>query len=512
MIFHVFTEEHLRKDFLEKIDVDWPTEFRSKFDLEFHSIEYPRGNDERWRSLFKPCCTQRLFFPELLLNVDSLIYIDTDVLFLSNTKNLWRFFRQFNSTQLSALSPEHEDPAMGWYNRFARHPFYGSMGLNSGVMLMNLTRMRQVKMIDEILEIFDEFHSNITWGDQCLLNIYFNYHPDRLYQIDCEWNYRPDHCIYENNCQTATKNGVQILHGSRSAFHNEKYEEFKSIYRVIDQWNFDQNLHRTLVVPLKNSFKRFSTTNCGKTSDLFVKQISKEISASKFSSSKKIHLAIVIRNDWHQIDQFSILFKSFRLFQRNESKEIHFHVFVTDRLAQNYFSDQINASNRFVSFYNASIDNPMEILNKLNVDRVIFLHSNLIFVDSIEILWNYFEKFSSKQILGVFAQCHLTGFSTILLLHLENFNLNQLNIVGLNQISTENVFFLPCKFLLMAEQCRSIDESLFLPEIIDPSLFIILSQTIQRVSDDEKNFEKNSFAASIEKHFQCQTELVQSNE
>lgn len=63
-----------------------------------------------------------------MTNLDSVIYIDTDILFLTNVRNLWRFFRKFNSTQLAALTPEHEDPSMGWYNRFARHPYYGSMG------------------------------------------------------------------------------------------------------------------------------------------------------------------------------------------------------------------------------------------------------------------------------------------------------------------------------------------------------------------------------------------------
>jgi len=63
-----------------------------------------------------------------LKNIDSVIYVDTDTLFLSNARNLWRLFRKFNSTQLAALTPEHEDPSMGWYNRFARHPYYGAMG------------------------------------------------------------------------------------------------------------------------------------------------------------------------------------------------------------------------------------------------------------------------------------------------------------------------------------------------------------------------------------------------
>lgn len=41
------------------------------------------------------------------------------------------------------MAPEHEEPRIGWYNRFARHPYYGKTGVNSGVMLMNMTRMRR---------------------------------------------------------------------------------------------------------------------------------------------------------------------------------------------------------------------------------------------------------------------------------------------------------------------------------------------------------------------------------
>ncbi len=29
---------------------------------------------------------------------------------------------------ISALAPEHEVPGTGWYNRFARHPYYGELG------------------------------------------------------------------------------------------------------------------------------------------------------------------------------------------------------------------------------------------------------------------------------------------------------------------------------------------------------------------------------------------------
>lgn len=79
----------------------------------------------------------------ILKDVDSLLYVDTDVLFLRPMDDIWSLFKSFNSTQLAAMAPEHEVPKIGWYSRFARHPFYGVTGVNSGVMLMNLTRIRR---------------------------------------------------------------------------------------------------------------------------------------------------------------------------------------------------------------------------------------------------------------------------------------------------------------------------------------------------------------------------------
>lgn len=78
----------------------------------------------------------------ILKDVDSLLYVDTDVLFLRPMDDVWSLLKTFNGTQLAAMAPEHEVPKIGWYSRFARHPFYGVTGVNSGVMLMNLTRIR----------------------------------------------------------------------------------------------------------------------------------------------------------------------------------------------------------------------------------------------------------------------------------------------------------------------------------------------------------------------------------
>lgn len=64
----------------------------------------------------------------LLTHLDKMLYVDTDVIFLAPLTEVWDHFNRMNSTQMAALSPEHEDPNIGWYNRFAKHPYYGKMG------------------------------------------------------------------------------------------------------------------------------------------------------------------------------------------------------------------------------------------------------------------------------------------------------------------------------------------------------------------------------------------------
>lgn len=215
----------------------------------------------------------------IIKNVDSVLYVDTDTLFLSPVRDTWQFFEKFNETQIAALSPEHEDRNVGWYNRFARHPYYGPLGVNSGVMLMNLTRMRQFRWNDYMLPLHNEYKLKITWGDQDLINILFYFHPDKLYVFPCQFNYRPDHCMYMSVCKA--QNGVQILHGNRGYFHADKQPVFSIIYRLIEEYQLGMDVYRHLLMPLESALadETVQKTNCGKVSDLFLvrmKEVFKE--------------------------------------------------------------------------------------------------------------------------------------------------------------------------------------------------------------------------------------------
>ncbi|KAK6488235.1 glucoside xylosyltransferase 1-like isoform X1 [Huso huso] len=285
--FHIFAEDNLHIKFKAILD-SWSESYRLKFNYTVHSITFPSENAAEWKKLFKPCASQRLFLPIILKDVDSLLYVDTDILFLQPVDEMWSFFREFNSTQIAAMAPEHEEPNIGWYNRFARHPFYGKTGINSGVMLMNMTRIRkkyfkndmttaQLQWEELLMSLLKKYKLNITWGDQDLLNIIFHYNPESLFVFPCHWNYRPDHCIYGSNCKSAEEGGIFILHGNRGVYHDHKQPAFKAIYQAIQQYTFGDDPVHSLLYPLEQDLQKTTHTYCGKVQHLFTKQLQKSI-------------------------------------------------------------------------------------------------------------------------------------------------------------------------------------------------------------------------------------------
>ncbi|XP_028825034.1 glucoside xylosyltransferase 2 isoform X2 [Denticeps clupeoides] len=282
---HIFAEQELSTHFEKGLN-QWPRPFSSKFQYRLYPITFSVGNAEEWKKLFKPCAAQRLFLPVILKDVDALLYVDTDVLFLRPMDDIWSFFKVFNSTQLAAMAPEHEIPKIGWYSRFARHPFFGVTGVNSGVMLMNLTRIRGTlfknSMIatglsweDLLHPLYQKYKNHITWGDQDLLNIIFHYNPESLYTFPCQWNYRPDHCMYGSNCRGAEEEGVSILHGNRGVYHDDKQPAFKVVYDAIHDYPLEENLFQSLFFPLQTKFLDTVNTLCGRIPQVFLKQVEK---------------------------------------------------------------------------------------------------------------------------------------------------------------------------------------------------------------------------------------------
>ncbi len=275
LTFHIFADDELRPRFQRRLEA-WPAALRARFTPVLYPIRYPGVEDpEKWRNLFKPCASQRLFFPYLIEGTDRVLYVDTDVLFLRPPDELWRLFDRFQPEQLAALAPEGEVAALNWYKRFAKHPYVQPLGVNSGVMLMDLAKMRGARWRERILA-YRRQYTSIPWGDQDLINIFFAESPEKLYLFSCAWNFRPDHCQYGSNCKAAEENGVAVVHGNRQSFHGDKQPTFRAVYDAFAAHGLDADagaLGKTLQSGLAAVAGQ---SECGKVSKLFTASLEEQ--------------------------------------------------------------------------------------------------------------------------------------------------------------------------------------------------------------------------------------------
>jgi UDP-xylose:glucoside alpha-1,3-xylosyltransferase len=89
-------------------------------------------------------------------------------------------FHELTSKQLFVAAQELE-VITSWFNNQNSHPFVAPHGLNSGVLLMNLTRMRDFLFVEKIVKIYEQYENQIHWTDQDLLNIIGYYNPGLLF-------------------------------------------------------------------------------------------------------------------------------------------------------------------------------------------------------------------------------------------------------------------------------------------------------------------------------------------
>lgn len=223
-------------------------------------VWFPMNLYRYWWDVFIPCATERLFLPTLLTEEDAVIYVDTDVLFLHPVEDLWRIFFAMNERQIAAMAPDMESRTNNEYQNEARHPFVKPFGLNSGVILMNLTRMRQFGFERRLVEIKKEFYGTIAWDDQDLLNILFARNPDKFFTITCRWNYRAEHCNRRALCTDAP---VAMVHGSRKMVAWKKEPGFVALHTAMQQHNVGESLVDGFIPALNSSLRKTRNTNCG---------------------------------------------------------------------------------------------------------------------------------------------------------------------------------------------------------------------------------------------------------
>ncbi|KAM7307441.1 glucoside xylosyltransferase 1, partial [Ixodes scapularis] len=200
---------------LQERIIQWPASVFTRITYDLRLVTFPKEDFKKWKQLFKPCSTQRLFLPDILPNEDVVLYVDADTLFLHPVEDLLEAFEKMNERHLMALAHESEDEATSWYHQHGKTPYIPPFGVNAGVMLINLTRMRNFGWVSRMGSLLDEYEDRLILGDQDLVNILFSVHPDRLFRMTCRWNYRPDTCTFHASCSGQTP---ALLHGNRERF------------------------------------------------------------------------------------------------------------------------------------------------------------------------------------------------------------------------------------------------------------------------------------------------------
>ncbi|VDN90108.1 unnamed protein product [Brugia pahangi] len=152
----------------------------------------------------------RYGFLKLILNdilpadVDKVIILDTDALIMDDIAQLWSFFSKMTSLQAIGLT----ENLSNWYliNRNTSQrivwPAWGR-GFNSGVMLLDLTKLRNISwshIWKEIASKNIKDYGPVELADQDVINAVINRHQWIVHKLPCEWNFQLGFQSQQNLC------------------------------------------------------------------------------------------------------------------------------------------------------------------------------------------------------------------------------------------------------------------------------------------------------------------------
>ncbi|XP_047737579.1 glucoside xylosyltransferase 2-like [Hyalella azteca] len=205
----------------------WPSEYSTRLSLEFRPIYVP--SDSSILEMYDKCSTERLYLPRVLPDVDAVVYLDTDMIFLRAPELLAQQFQLFNQTQMFGMAS-----IQGYYSAHTiKVPFVGK-GFCGAPLLANLTRWRQKPFEEQTLEnIITAFMDRIQSGDQDVLNMMLIEKPHLVQQLGCEWNGYMEQCLeLDYRCPRVQNVGFSVLHGFRGRFLTDEYFDYHAFNRI----------------------------------------------------------------------------------------------------------------------------------------------------------------------------------------------------------------------------------------------------------------------------------------
>jgi lipopolysaccharide biosynthesis glycosyltransferase len=202
------------------------------------------------------CAHMRLFYSEYFPEIDYILYIDTDALVLGDLNDIWKYslnhqiFRHKSfgaALDLNVPEAKRMNYPPHYLNKAKKH-FYFPTGINTGVLLMNLRRMRAHNITGESLQRLND--ENVQYADQDILNTFAYYQPEEIFVLPCHWNKR-----YYSKCNDIStehyfQNDTGILHGCNHEFLNSR----KELRFGYDLWEHYENEYTLLTNSSMDAF------------------------------------------------------------------------------------------------------------------------------------------------------------------------------------------------------------------------------------------------------------------
>jgi lipopolysaccharide biosynthesis glycosyltransferase len=183
----------------------------------------------------------KLVYAQALEGVERVIALDTDLVLTRDLGTLWAHFASFRPQHLMAVAPQQS----GWYlhemedSRGGEHLVWPARGrgLNSGVMLLHLARMRSQgwdALWPPLTQAQLRIAGKTTLADQDVFNLVHVHRPEVVYILPCWWNIQLHAHTTAASCLAANAPG--ILHWNSPQKMEADYpfrDKFRAVYRAI---------------------------------------------------------------------------------------------------------------------------------------------------------------------------------------------------------------------------------------------------------------------------------------
>ncbi len=166
----------------------------------------------------------RLALPELLPEVDKIIYLDCDLVVLDDLNKLWEI--ELGEAPLAAITTKVSDKYLAMLNLPPKARYF-----NSGVLIMNLRKLRSVNFEADYFEVIKTLGEKLKYYDQDVLNITHN---KTFLELPLKWN------MVNTVYRTAPENQPHPEPEIREALANPGIAHFNGLHKP---WMVFKNTH-----------------------------------------------------------------------------------------------------------------------------------------------------------------------------------------------------------------------------------------------------------------------------